>query len=322
MEADEEDFSSGVSGEEAGSSVDEEDDSLSSSLGQPEAPVSTAAPPLFLSFDRKQSVARQKEVLEQAVSALGLSCRSVARALLRLYRWRVGEAATAWASDADRVAKLLGLSNVHVVGGVLGKAGEGSCSVCFEEGELWGLGSCEHVFCRPCWKDFVASEIEAQRGHLVSCMGDKCNKSVMEDVSVAELLPKQLKSIYVNQLVDSFISANANCVFCPSNLGCEGIVERLDDAVTEVKCCLCDTEFCFLCKERPHEPAACDGFASFMARKDEATNASEKLIEATSKACPGCGARIYKHSGCNHGENLRFCQFILFLTNGSDLCEL
>ncbi len=301
MEADEEDFSSGVSGDESQQEDDNEENEDDDSLSGSTAGGVFSSRKTFLSYDRKQSVARQKDVLEQAVGVLGLSCRSVTRSLLRLYRWRVGEAAAAWANDSARVAKLLGLSNVHVVGGVLKKKEEqGTCSVCFDEGSLWGLGACGHAFCRPCWADYVANEVQSQRSQLVACMGDKCDVSIMEDVSVAELLEKPLKTVYLNQLVDSFIAENANCVFCPSKVGCEGIVERLDDATTAVACSLCDCEFCFLCKERAHEPAPCAGFKSFMARKDEASDASEKLLQAVSKACPGCGARIFKHSGCNH----------------------
>jgi hypothetical protein len=308
MEEDDE-FSSGVSGDGSGDDGgdDESDESLSASVSAA-ASAPSSARKAFLSYDRKQSVARQKEVLEQAVGVLGLSCRSVTRSLLRLYRWRVGEAASAWANDSARVAKLLGLSNVHVIGGVLKTKEEGTCSVCFDEGALWGLGACGHAFCRPCWADYVATEVQSQRGQLVACMGDKCDVSVMEDVSVSELLEKQLKTVYLNQLVDSFVAENANCVFCPSKVGCEGIVERLDDATASVVCALCETEFCFLCKERAHDPAPCGGFKSFMERKDVATDASEKLLQAASKACPGCGARIFKHSGCNH-VTCGSCQF-------------
>jgi hypothetical protein len=41
----------------------------------------------FLSYDSKQSIARQREVLSTAVSVMGLCSRAVARSVLRLYRW-------------------------------------------------------------------------------------------------------------------------------------------------------------------------------------------------------------------------------------------
>ncbi len=59
----------------------------------------------FLCYDRTQSIGRQREVLDTAIEALGVQSRSVARALLRLFSWRLAEAASSAVVAQEEVCK-------------------------------------------------------------------------------------------------------------------------------------------------------------------------------------------------------------------------
>jgi hypothetical protein len=155
MEAEDSSYSSGESGI-ASSDVEGEEEEEENEQEEEERTVSSTK--TFLCFDRSQSVARQKEVLVQASDVLGIRCRSVCRALLRLHSWRIQEAATAAVVAPKEVCALLKIPTLDAKGGELVvKSRSASCEICFDDAELLGLDSCDsnHSFCRPWFELFV-----------------------------------------------------------------------------------------------------------------------------------------------------------------------
>ena len=68
--------------------------------------------------------------------------------------------------------------------------------------------------------------------------------------------------------------------------------------------CGCGTEFCFNCKEDPHEPASCKVWEAFSAEREGAKLSGEldssKWISENTTPCTSCSAPINRTEGCNH----------------------
>ena len=258
----------------------------------------------FLSYERAALAKRQAEVLQRAEEVLCLP-RSVCRALLRAFNWRLDETLAASISKPDICCKILKVECLDQVcsSGFLVGDTEDTCMICFDDAILQCLDSCKdqgHWFCQDCWSDY-ADSLLANQTLLMRCMsGDDCVASFIEDKAIAQILGVRRK-VFVSQLVDSFVCSNQSIVFCPYG-GCQGVVEIVHESLRaneSVECSLCEKEFCFRCRETPHEPASCADKRTFMAHLKNG-NASEDLLKSVAQVCPGCGALGSKVSGCHH----------------------
>lgn len=254
-------------------------------------------------MDRKELILRQRSLLEETRDVFGCD-RSVARKLLKFYKWNSQDAIAAFSRDPKRVAKDLGLQESSFGGGksnslkMMEAQGE-SCGICFGDDEMMDGLECGHIFCKGCWQDYVTSAVTSQKSLAVSCMSQGCS-IVLEDVAVASLISDaKLKKVYLNQLVDSFVSENRYVEYCPTP-GCGLAIELVESgAGNESVKCKNGHEWCFRCRQRPHEPAPCKIW-SFLEAREKAGDVNSKAMDAISRPCPSCGTRISKNFGCNH----------------------
>lgn len=70
------------------------------------------------------------------------------------------------------------------------------------------------------------------------------------------------------------------------------------------ECQVCGTRWCITCDVSMHDNEACsdyqDRITNGQRSREDQEEASKKLVEAESKACPKCTARIEKTHGCDH----------------------
>ena len=256
---------------------------------------------MFRSYDRSAIGKRQAELLDACREMLPNAGRGVMRLVLKQFQWNVQEAAAHLISYPQTVAEILQVDSLEEIHSSFLKPSavvDALCDICFDGGELLEL-ACGHPACQECWKDLVCSSINRNQ-ISVRCMG--CRSSFLEDKQIAILLEPRLRKIFVTLAADAFASGNPSLRFCPF-AGCSGVVEMLETGhYSECVCCaVCENTFCFRCLGEGHEPCSCAARKAFLARMENAEeDPSEALLNKTTVACPNCGIRVAKMSGCHH----------------------
>ena len=180
-------------GDDDGEADEGDEDSLADS-GPTPAQRGARAVVKFTSYDRRGLVARQTALLRELQEATQLG-REAARALATAYRWNITEAASAFVADPERLCKRLGVDYAASKGASLAdeeaQARQGNCAICFEEQDLLGL-SCSHVYCRACWSDVVAEQVQARNAMVIHCPGPEC-KQILGSLTASTLLAGPLR---------------------------------------------------------------------------------------------------------------------------------
>jgi hypothetical protein len=148
----------------------------------------------FASYDRRGLVARQTALLNELQETTQLG-REAGRALATAYRWNIADAANAFIADPERLCQRLGIDYAASKGASLAdeeaQVRQGSCAICFEEQDLLGL-SCSHVYCRACWSDVVAEQVQARNALVIHCPGPEC-KQILGSLTASTLLNGPLR---------------------------------------------------------------------------------------------------------------------------------
>ena len=197
-----------------------------------------------------------------------------------------------------------------------GNAGENSrmvaCGICMETyrgDELFSLG-CSHMFCSTCWKGYIQAMFEGNFGGLhgleVRCPTPGCTELVghkhIEKVA-PDLIPR-----FKQLCLDSFVRSSAVMRWCPGP-GCKNIAIRArnDLFVCHSNSVVCDgkdgcqTTFCFLCGQDPHD-GPCPDAAPLQVEEDQQQGQQNQanVVSKNLKRCPSCNVVIEKTGGCNH----------------------
>ncbi|XP_026398344.1 probable E3 ubiquitin-protein ligase ARI7 [Papaver somniferum] len=241
----------------------------------------------------------QEEHIASVCNRLFVS-RVSAIILLVHFSWSVDTVYDKWFGDEDKVRKDVGLlENPDAL--AVKEEQEVTCMICFDAyscEDMVSAASCDHLFCRSCWKGYIRTSISDGPGCLkLRCPQPSCNAAVGEDM-VDALVCEASKEKYFHYLFRSYVDGNNKSKWCPAP-GCSSAVlfdlgsENLD--VT----CKCKYKFCWSCTEEAHRPIDCSTIAEW---KDKNDNESENVtwILANSKPCPKCQRPIEKNHGCMH----------------------
>jgi len=188
------------------------------------------------------------------------------------------------------------------------------CEICVDsENDDFHELLCGHSYCRSCWNSYLRVMFEQNFGRatlLITCPESRCQQIItphlIQEVA-PELLPK-----YERQRLQSFVSGNHTTLqWCPGPECNKVAVQLKNDMFLQPNNTVfcrdgCQTRFCFLCGEAPH-----DGLCLNLEQTQ--TEIGIKLDmpkNGLMQNCPGCKTPIEKNGGCNHMRckcGLSFC---------------
>ncbi|KAI9059786.1 hypothetical protein FKP32DRAFT_1633968 [Trametes sanguinea] len=187
------------------------------------------------------------------------------------------------------------------------------CGVCCDDSPpaMFRL-RCQHVFCEPCWQEYVTSKIKDEGQCTFRCMHGDC-RTVVDGPSIAKLVEPSVHERYKELIRQSYVGAHRHLRFCPypgctETVSCSaGTGSSLLSEVPTVQCGQGHV-FCFGCgMDSDHRPAICKFTKLWLknARDDAGTS---QWIQANTRTCPKCENNIEKNGGCNR-IHCRHCNF-------------
>lgn len=181
---------------------------------------------------------------------------------------------------------------------------EGTCVVCWCEGEEPFTTPCGHTYCKEC---FVQQCSSATDGKLpVTCCYAGNDVECSKIFSMAELKQVLPLSSFDELLLGSFKSYirthPTEFQYCPTP-DCPQIYRITNDGFNIV-CSACLTSICTTCKVISHDGLTCEEFEDM---NSEGTMMFQKWLkgEKETRPCPKCKTIIQKSYGCNHMECLQ-----------------
>ncbi|CDO71887.1 hypothetical protein BN946_scf184940.g34 [Trametes cinnabarina] len=187
------------------------------------------------------------------------------------------------------------------------------CGVCCDDNPpaMFRL-RCQHVFCEPCWQEYVASKVKDEGQCTFRCMHGDC-RTIVDGCSIAKLVPPSVNERYRELVRQHYVGAHTHLRFCPhpgctETVSCQaGTGSSLLWGVPTVKCGQGHV-FCFGCgMDSDHRPVICTFTKLWLknARDDAGTS---QWIRANTRTCPKCENNIEKNGGCNR-IHCRHCNF-------------
>jgi len=227
--------------------------------------------------------------------------------------------------DTEMVYRLLGLP----------QGPRRQCAHCFDIDILCDSNSwtetpnCGCYVCTPAISQWVAAQVEngatADDLTCVSCGGKLLYATAMKLASPEVALALEQQSVErVLATMDDFVW----CPKCPSG----GVAGHLSSKCDAVQCIneKCAVKFCRHCKvlARHHRLEGrwltCEEADAL--GKAQAEEASEAFLQAKTKACPNCKARVIHDGGCSHMQcrvcKFQFCWICLRKYTGSYVFDL
>ena len=216
--------------------------------------------------------------------------------LLSKYSWSFGHIQDDWFNDEMSVRIKSGLSCTSPMTDT-----SDTCGICLSFLSDPKSLSCNHRFCRSCFKDYLEIKIkDGQDAVQTRCPGFRCPlivpRTFFLDLVSPELGVKFSDSWCVNSLVQSL---KHELKFCP-NPHCDLVVHQLvpSDRPSAVTCG-CGFDFCFACTNESHLPTTCAASVKW-SEKNSSESQNVSWIIANTKPCPKCRKPIEKNQGCNH----------------------
>ena len=214
------------------------------------------------------------------------------------------------------------------------------CNICLTEFDVQDSQravkvACGHLFCRPCWQQYLTFKIEEGNVNDIICPQVNCFAIVPHDV-VERLITKETSLKYLQFDLKAFVDSNPEIKWCPFP-GCVNAVRnpnvfetsKMSESSTSTSTeqtnllkdyaravdCGSGHYFCWECEQEGHEPASCKNWKDWFQkvaeiRPEELRNTNERAelsanylwLVTNSKKCPNpsCNAPIQKNEGCNH----------------------
>eukprot|EP00808_Paulinella_micropora_P022604 g48515.t1 len=257
---------------------------------------------------------RIKKLIEVTADELFVTLTEAGSLLLK-YQWNAEQLKKEWFVDQDKVRTKAGVRRIDSrpkppASGKVQCSMWGCDEVDFKEASAL---SCGHYFCNTCWGDILSMAVQHGRNCIFSvcpamvCHQDYCQHSVKKGCKCEELVPTEMFHRFVTDfallekykrwLAESFVEGQQQIKWCPRP-GCGHAVEYPALSSIEVACS-CGEKFCFACGRVSHVPAPCD-LVDIYSKLESSDDATESLLLATTKECPGCKVRIMKNKACNH----------------------
>lgn len=191
------------------------------------------------------------------------------------------------------------------------------CAVCLERvpgGDCIRVDPCGHVFCRPCLATMCGVLVQEGSLDALRCPEPSCRQTLGAGVLASVLRPQEYERWEALSLQRA-LDRRPDVAYCPR---CGTAAFEDEDHCAQ--CGKCHFAFCTLCSSTWHpgtiaclDPdaklellrarAARDGRHDPQrdARERDLVNQiqSARVIQATTRPCPGCGAAIDKTEGCN-----------------------
>ncbi|XP_068757054.1 E3 ubiquitin-protein ligase parkin-like isoform X2 [Montipora capricornis] len=202
------------------------------------------------------------------------------------------------------------------------------CITCTEIKESVLVFPCpdKHAMCLDCFGTYCTVKLNDRQfvqtndhGYTLPCPGTavECTRAFITEAHHFRVLEKEQYDRYQSFAAEEHVLKEGG-VLCPRP-GC-GMGLLPEQRMSIVRCSSCHLEFCKECKEpfqRGHSccrnrsnaayaAAAASARASrYQVNAENARRArweadSQRVIERTSKKCPGCQANTEKNEGCNH----------------------
>lgn len=214
--------------------------------------------------------------------------------LLKAYGWSPDRMEQRYFEDPEKVC-----NDAFVVLGGNSSVGQGTCSICFGDGELVSL-ACGHAFCKTCWNDRIQAMLGTVGDDVIDvlCMQQGCRCRV-NHLLVKDVCKEDVYKRYMYFLCKNFIEHKKSYTFCPVDT-CGRAIHYFDTSREEQEIvCKCGQRFCFECGREAHRPTSCE---QFMKWNDLLSNDKEnmKLVNTISKPCFHCGIATERTDGCNH----------------------
>ncbi|XP_059382898.1 E3 ubiquitin-protein ligase RNF14-like isoform X2 [Carassius carassius] len=193
------------------------------------------------------------------------------------------------------------------------------CGICYSEklgSESLLFKECQHVYCKPCMKEYFQIQIRDGKVQCLTCPEPKC-VSMATPSQVKLLVGKDEFARYDRLLLQSSLDLMKDVVYCPRMSCCMAVMVEPDSNMGI--CPACKYPFCTLCKRSYHGLNHCIPTDDLRGMHDEYNSASEEWrkieekqgiqrvfdslsedwVKVNCKQCPCCGTNIEKNKGCN-----------------------
>ncbi|KAG7292598.1 hypothetical protein NEMBOFW57_002633 [Staphylotrichum longicolle] len=176
------------------------------------------------------------------------------------------------------------------------------CSTCIEDkkpGEMATriTSSCRHKpsVCKDCLQSWLETSVESGKWEKPKC--PDCSE-VLEWQDVKRHASKETFARYDDLLLRGALTAEPNFQYCLSQTCNSGQI--YEGKCPRFKCAACKKAYCVEHNVPWHANETCEQYDQRNDKHRKAERASEREVQTTTKACPSCGKRVFKHSGCNH----------------------
>ncbi|KAJ8667146.1 hypothetical protein QAD02_008808 [Eretmocerus hayati] len=211
------------------------------------------------------------------------------------------------------------------------------CGICFDTyvGKLClKVDTCEHVFCKDCFAEFLQIKIKERNVMCIQCPAHDC-RVILKSGQVQENCSSELFETYVKEVEESRLLRMRNLAYCPRKVCQTPVI--IKDGENLASCPACEYNFCPFCSKVYHGVMPCkmdvDEKLKLMKEykngnsmtrkylekkygKNQIRQIAEKLstedyLERNTRNCPDCGIMTTKISGCNYMNcsrcHINFC---------------
>lgn len=223
----------------------------------------------------------------------------LARQVLQYFNWNKENAVQRYFTEQEKIFKEAKLPRPEDLKSMADLPAKIDCTICFDTCKKSDVDAlpCGHVFCKPCWRDYLMGQVLREGTARITCPAHNCHLS-MDELSVLRLMDDQDgKKMYTKLAAKAFVRELKSLRWCPGS-DCEYALKAEIMLPREVEC-KCGLKFCFQCGLPFHRPAPCDAMLKWE-QKRSTEGESLAFFAKNTKNCPKCKALIYKDQGCQY----------------------
>jgi len=191
--------------------------------------------------------------------------------ILHFYRWREDLVIELFLKDAEQLLKIVRIPQAKLVSlcDKIPLPDQIVCSYCYAETNDFDHPGCGHFFCRPCWRNYLKTQLERVPSRELSCIADKCSHPFSESFVSALGLSSETVQLFQKYLYTRFIRANNRLSPCQA-AGCTNVIENpIREGEALVCICSCGHRFCPRCPAGYHSPLSCDSLKANTFQREE-----------------------------------------------------